>query len=510
MNAKSSFVRVMAYLICLFSLLNSYGQFPDQQTFEKYAKTSLEEFRELLSLPNDAHEPSDIEKNVAWCESHFKARGFSVKRLFTPGAPLLLGERRAEAPNAPTVLIYLQIDGQPVDPSFWNQKNPYQPVLKQRNDAGVWEQINWQSLYRELDPEWRIFARSVSDAKGPVAMFLTALDLMTNERKKPNFNMKVIMDFEEEMGSPNLPDAVIRYGEMLASDMLIIFDGPRHITNQPTLTFGARGITTITLEVFGPIEPQHSGHYGNYAPNPAIRLAQVIASMKDAYGRVTIPGFYDGIILSSEVKSILKSVPDDEAFINSSLGISEADRVAPTYQESLQYPSLNVRGFSSGWVGKEARTIVPSSAVAEIDIRLVLESDPDRLIGLVKDHIDSQGYYLVDKPPTAAERSKYSKICQFNATTSYLAFRTDFDSKAGTWLSMALTKAFGGEPVRLRTSGGSIPISPFVNELGIPAVTVPTVNRDNNQHSPNENLRVGNYIDGIKTIYAILTEPLDL
>ena len=141
-------------------------------------------------------------------------------------------------------------------------------------------------------------------------------------------------------------------------------------------------------------------------------------------------------------------------------------------------------------------------------MRLVLESDPDRLIALVRDHVKKQGYHLLDAPPTAEERARYSRLCQFSANTSYLAFRTDFDSQVGIWLDQALTKAFGKTPIKQRTSGGSIPISPFVNELGIPAVTVPTVNRDNNQHSPNENIRVGNYVEGIKTIYSILSEPL--
>jgi acetylornithine deacetylase/succinyl-diaminopimelate desuccinylase-like protein len=156
----------------------------------------------------------------------------------------------------------------------------------------------------------------------------------------------------------------------------------------------------------------------------------------------------------------------------------------------------------------EARTIVPSVAIAEIDIRLVLESDPDRLINLVREHIVDQGYYVIDRKPTSRERLLHDKICQFTSSTSYLAFRTDFDSEVGRWLDRALVRAFGESPIKQRTSGGSIPISPFVNELGIPAVTVPTVNRDNNQHSPNENIRVGNYVDGIKTMHYILTEKL--
>jgi acetylornithine deacetylase/succinyl-diaminopimelate desuccinylase-like protein len=290
--------------------------------------------------------------------------------------------------------------------------------------------------------------------------------------------------------------------------MLIIFDGPRHMRNEPTLSFGARGISTITLTVYGPVFPQHSGHYGNYCPNPAFRLSQLIASMKDEYGIVTIPGYYDGISIDNETLEILKAVPDDERVIKARLGIAGTDHVAPNYQESLQYPSLNVRGMSSGWVGSEVRTIIPSSAVAEIDIRLVKEVDPDRLISLVRKHIEDQGYFLVSDKPTQQERAKYDRICRFRSSTSYLAFRTDFDSDVGVWLTSALINTFGSTPIRHRTAGGSIPISPFVTTLDIPAVAIPTVNRDNNQHSPNENLRLGNYVDGIKTMIGILIEPL--
>ena len=506
MNALT---KILLYVVLIALSINSNAQNQKDQKFLNYAKASLEQLKELLAIPNDAHHHDDIELNVKWCEKHFQKRGFTTKRLATPTVPLLLGERKIKKPNAKTVLIYLQIDGQPVDPNHWYQDNPYEAVLKEKITEGGWQPIKWSKLYTEtINPEWRIFARSTSDSKGAVNMFLTAMDMINREAFTPNFNIKVIMDFEEEIGSPNLPKAVKDYKSDLSADMLVIFDGPRHITNRPTLTFGARGISTITLQVFGPYLPQHSGHYGNYVPNPAVRLAQLIASMKDDYGRVTIPGFYDGITISEEVKTILKSVPDDERKINFRMGIAQSDSVAPTYQESLQYPSLNVRGLLSGWVGDEVRTIVPSSATAEIDVRLVLESDPDRLIRLIKNHIISKSYHVIEGRPTTRERAMYSKICQFTAKTSYLAFRTDFNSDIGIWLDKALTQAFNQTPIKQRTSGGSIPISPFVNELGIPAVTVPTVNRDNNQHSPNENIRLGNYIDGIRTIYYILREPL--
>lgn len=477
------------------------------QISEKYAVQSFKEFYELLSLPNDAHFPLDIEKNIQWCESAFAKRGFTTQRLNTPTVPLLLAERKVKKAKK-TVLIYIQLDGQPVNPAQWEQESPWKPTLKEKDAAGKWNAIAYERLYEGLNPDWRIFARSTSDAKGPAMALIAALDALTELKGEPNYNMKVIMDFEEELGSPNLPAAVTKYKNELAADMLIIYDGPRHISNQPTLSFGARGICEITLTTFGPRTPMHSGNYGNYTPNPALRLSKLLASMKDDDGRVTIPGFYDGVVLSEEDKNILKQVPDDENEIKKFLGIAEPDKIGNNFQESLQYPTLNIRGLDALFIGKEVRTLIPATATAEIDIRLVPTSDAQRLMGLVKKHIQDQGYYLVDKEPTEAERMKYSKIASFQSSFSYGAFQTPFNSETGIWLNKAMIRAFGKDPIKIRTMGGSIPISPFVTTLGIPAVSVPTVNPDNNQHAENENIRVGNYVEAVKTFLAVMFEKL--
>lgn len=467
---------------------------------------AVESFREFLSIPNNGLYPKHVEANMVWCEDAFQQRGFATERLQTKGAPLLYASMQTDIAK-PTLLIYLQVDGQPVDSSKWNQFSPYQPVLKEK--ANAWDSIGWEKLDENYDPEWRIFGRSASDAKGPVMMFLAAMDVMNNQTWIPDYNLKVIMDFEEELGSPNLPAAVEKHRELLASEMLVILDGPRHPNNQPTLTFGARGISTVTLTVFGPKYPQHSGHYGNYVPNPALKLSHLLASMKDRDGRVIIPGFYEGITIDEETKAILKKVPDDEDEIKKNLGLAANDNVAATLQESLQYPSLNIRGMKSGWVGDEARTIIPSEATAEIDIRIVKETSGAKLVGLMKKHIEDQGYHFVNEKPTEAERALYADLISFKYRHSYAAFRTEFDTNIGRFLEKALTRAFVVPPIKLRTSGGSIPISPFVKTLGVPAVTVPTVNRDNNQHSPNENIRLGNFRDGIMTCLAILTQPME-
>lgn len=474
---------------------------------ERHAVASFKDLHALLSIPNDAHFPEDIEKNMQWCETAFAQRGFVTNRLTTPTMPLLLAERKGKK-AVKTVLIYLQIDGQPVDPSKWFQESPWKPTLKERDANGKWSIIDFNRLYEKYDPEWRIFARSTSDAKGPAVAFLAALDAMIEAKAEPNYNIKVIMDFEEELGSPQLPEAVKKYKNELASDLLIIYDGPRHVSNQPTLSFGARGICEITLTTYGPRQPVHSGNYGNYTPNPAMRLAQLLASMKDDEGRVTIPGFYDGTTLTASEKQALKQVPDDENEIKKFLGIAEADKVGDTFQESLQYPTLNIRGLDALYVGEKSRTLIPAEATAEIDIRLVPTSNPERLIELVRKQVESKGYHLIEHEPSEEERMKYPRLASFQSSISYLAFQTPFNSATGLWLNRAMTRAFGKEPINIRTAGGSIPISPFVITLGIPAVAVPTVNADNNQHAPNENIRVGNYVEAVKTFYYILTEKL--
>ena len=478
------------------------------QLSESYAKQSFDELKTFFGLPNDAYFPADIELNMQWCEQAFQKRGFTTERLETSEIPLLLATR-SHRKATKTVLIYLQIDGQPVDTSKWFQPDPYEATLKNGGADGKGEILSWAKLQGEINPGWRIFARSASDAKGPVMMFLKAMDIINDHHFNPDYNIKVIMDFEEEISSPRLPKAVIDYQRKLSADRLVIFDGPRHISNEPTLTYGARGIVTLSLEVFGPRAPQHSGHYGNYVPNPALRLSQLLSSMMHENGRVAIPGWYEGITISEEVRKTLQAVPDDEDEMRKKLGISAIDQVANNYQEAMQYPSLSILGLQSGWVGDQTRTIIPASATAEMNIRLVKETDAERMVSLVKSHILSQGYHLISGEPTEEERQEYSKIARFDYQIAYAAFRTELDSDTGIWLRSAMRKAFAKAPIEIRTGGGSIPISPFVNTLNIPAVIVPTVNKDNNQHSPNENIRLGNYLEGIKTITVILCEPIE-
>ena len=489
-----------------------YGQNDIKDEVFDLAMNNMDEFVEFLSYPNDSSFSEDIYNLIEWTKNKFKSLDFLMTELETSSIPLLLAEKKIHD-DLKTILIYLHLDGQPVDITRWNQEDAFKPVFK-KNEKGIFIEDDWNKIasynYSELDDkDIRIFARSSSDAKGPVMMLIQALKFMKLKNIDQEFNIKLIMDFEEEIGSPSLPSAVEVHKEKLVSDALLIFDGPQHASGLPTLNFGNRGISSITLKTYGPIVPQHSGHFGNYAPNPVFRMSNILSSMKDENGIVKIKGYYDGINITDEVKEYLDAVPDNEDEMKDKMEFKTPESVGNSYQEAIQYPSLNVRGIRSGWVGSEVRTIVPSECIAEIDVRLVIETDGYRLHDLIKKHIESLGYIVTDKEPSKEMRLKYDKIVRFNSRVSYPAFRTDINSDLGIWLKDVMVKTFGKEPVLKRTSGGSVPISPFVNTLNIPAVGVPTVNKDNNQHSPNENIKITNYIKGIETFIGILSSKFD-
>ncbi len=474
---------------------------------------SLEPYQQFLSLPNDARIDGQLEPNLVWLEKEFGKRGFTSQRLPNAGIDLLLLSYPAADPAAETVLFYGHVDGQAVDVTKWVLSPPFQPVYG-RMHAAADGSVNYTKVDQlPTDPansDVRLFARASSDAKAPIMLFLVAWDQLIADGKRPNYHVKFIVDPMEEASSPDLPGAVATHREALAADHLIILDGPVHTTNQPTLVGGARGIATARLTVYGPKLPQHSGHYGNYAPNPALRLAQLLASMKNDAGRVTIPGFYDGIELDDATRAMLAAVPDDLPRIHGQIGFSQPDGVGGNLQEALQYPSLNIRGMRSGWVGQAARTIIPATAVVNVDLRLVKESDGDRLLELVRGHLRAQGYHIVPegREPTNEERAKYPRLASFGGKTSYAAFRTDLNGPTGSWLQRALKNTFDQDPVLLRTMGGSVPIAPFINVLNVPAVVLPLVNPDNNQHSPNENILLKNYFRGAETLYGVLAERL--
>tara|TARA_R110002033_G_scaffold65596_3_gene116782 strand:- start:37237 stop:38733 length:1497 start_codon:yes stop_codon:yes gene_type:complete len=494
-------------LLVLLILTTYNVQSQEAIQLKSQVRHSIDEIRDFVAIPNNANDHASINRNLTWLTKKFNERGFNSSVLPTDGESIFFATLPIQD-HKPTILFYMHFDGQAVDASKWNQPNPYEVVLKSPN-GDDFKIESFDELNTDINYDWRLFGRSTSDDKGPIVMFLNAFDLLKKNTIELPFNIKVILDSEEEKSSKPLPNAVKKYRELLEADFLVINDGPVHSSGKPTIVYGCRGITTLSITTYGPIKPRHSGHYGNYAPNPGFQLAQVLSSMKNTDGKVVIDGYYDGISISEEAMAILRNVPDEEHTINNNLQIKSAEKVGSFYQESLQYPSLNIRGLSSGWTGENARTIVPENATADIDIRLVPESDGTYLKELIKKHIKNQGFYITNAEPTKEERLTHDKIIKITEGEVTDAFRTDLNNKYGNFLVSTLKDKFQEDIVQIRIMGGTVPISPFVNELKIPAFIVPMVNPDNNQHSPNENLKISQIAYGIKAFYALLATPLD-
>ena len=475
-----------------------------RQLSEEKLPGTLADFRHFLSLPNDGHYPDQIISNLNWCNHKFTALGFTTKQLISRGVPHLYAEKSV-GNEKKNILFYLQIDGQPVDSTKWDQESPFTATIKDKSG----NVIPWDELGNSPDEDLKIYARSASDSKGPAMCFISALEIMDKMGQSADFNIKVIMDFQEEMSSPTIAELVNNNRNLLNADYLLIMDGTRHISNLPTLTFGARGIATISLTVFGAKENLHSGQYGNYAPNPAFKLARLLASMKDDEGRVLIDGYYDGIEISETDRAYFDKIPEDMQELNERLGIAKSEAVANGYQATMQYPSLNIRGMGAGWIGKEVRTLIPATATAELDLRLVPETEGSRMIELVREHLIKHGAYLVDVPPTDAERAKYPTIVLFKAKTGSKPFRTEINSEIGDWLGLSMNRSVGTDNyIKVRATGGSQPMASFIETLDVPAVSVRIPNPDNNIHGPNENIRIGNFKEGIQMCLGILTQPL--
>ncbi|MGH9793961.1 MAG: M20/M25/M40 family metallo-hydrolase [Candidatus Acidiferrales bacterium] len=463
----------------------------------------VNELREWLSIPNVAADTANIQRAGERLKQMLEQRGVRARLLPIAGrGPVVYGE--LPAPGAKrTVIFYCHYDGQPVDASRWIDTKPFEPALRTAAIHAGGKLIPFPEAGTPYQDDWRIYARSASDDKSPIIALLTALDILRANKIPLAFNLKFAFDGEEEDGSPNLEKTLLAHKELFAADLLISADGPVHQTGLPELVFGNRGVMDVEITVYGPYRALHSGHYGNWAPNPAMRLAELLATMKEEEGRVLIAGFYDDVVpLTALEKSAIADAPKNEPELMREFGFAQADGGGKSLLELIHQPSLNVRGLRSAYVGGEARTIVPDSAIASLDLRLVKNIDPKTHFEKVVAHIRKQGFYVTDREPTAEERAKYPRIARVEMGGGYRAARMQMDHLAAQALVRVSKAAIPGPWVMLPTSGGSVPMYIFEN-LGLPVAHVPIVNHDNNQHSENENLRLGNFWRGIELFTAI-------
>jgi acetylornithine deacetylase/succinyl-diaminopimelate desuccinylase-like protein len=471
-----------------------------------HEKAIVGEFAELLSIPNVATDRPNIRRNADAIVKMLEKRGVAAQLVEVPGSnPVVRGEIRTPGATR-TIVLYAHYDGQPLDPKEWATP-PFSPVLRDRAIEKDGQVVAWDAVQYPLDAEARIYARSASDDKAPIIAIVTALDAIRAAGLKTRSNVRFVFEGEEEAGSVNLEKILSSHKELFTGDIWLICDGPVSQNRQQLVAFGARGVTTLNITVYGPRRELHSGHYGNWAPNPAMMLARLLTSMKDDDGHVLVEHFYDGIApLSETEKRAIASAPAPDAELMKELWLGATEGAPKKLIELLQQPSLNIRGMASSRTGAQASNVIPASATASIDIRLVKGMDHEKTLAQVVEHIRRQGYFVVDAEPGAEVRMTHGKVATVSAGGhgAYNAVRTPMDLPISQEVIRVVESA-RGPVVKLPTMGGSVPLEGIERALGTRTITMPIANHDNGQHSFNENIRIQNLWDGIELMAALIT-----
>lgn len=501
------------FIVILFFISHLVSAQTSIEKVKKYCLSHehemLKEYFSLLSLPNHALDKVNIDKNALFIESMLKKRGVKTQ---------LLESNTKESPKAvygeiivpgakQTIIFYAHYDGQPVSPEKWNPAiKPYEPVLLDKSIEQSGKVIAFPANGKPFDPEWRISCRSSSDDKAGVMTIINAYDALIKSGIKLNNNVKFFFEGEEEIGSLHLGEILERHKDLLKADLWLIGDGPVHQSGLPMIDFGVRGDVNIDLTVYGPKRPLHSGHYGNWAPNPCLLMSKLLASMKDDDGKVLIKGYYDDVIPFTESeKKAFNAIPSVDEQMKKELGINKPEGGGKTLFETFEWPSLNINGIRCSDAGDHASNVITTESRATLDLRQVLGTDYLKQVELVRQHVIEQGFFLLDRDPTDEERLIHPKIATLKIVKGgYNAQRTPLDLPISQQVIKAVQSATNEQLILEPTSGGSLPLYLFEKHLNAKVINLCLVNHDNNQHSENENVRLQNLWDSIAQLAAIM------
>jgi len=484
----------------------------------------LREFAEFLSIPNDAGATGvggvgPMVANASWLKRAFERRGMRAEVWGVPGeagaAPAVFAELDVGA--ARTVGLYAHYDGQPAG-GGWTV-GPWSPTLFAGKAEDGAARLAMPADGERVSRDCRMYARSSADDKAPVVALSAALDALGAAGVRPSVNLKVLVEGEEEITSPNLPGHIERHAAALGGcDVWLFCDGSCDTFGERMLAFGVRGDIEVELCVWGPTHEVHSGHFGNVAINPAAELAGLLGSVRDERGRMAIEGFdaAGGACFDEEERRAMREAEGLGERMLGFLGMGELDGDASEgYFERLLRPSFNVRGLHSAGVGKGgsgegggSRNVVPAWARASVDIRSASGAHPGVLVDLFEAHARRRGFWVIDRERTAAERRERGRILTVTRDCGYPASRTAMGSAAARAVTRAVERASsgfdGGRVYRVPMLGSSMPMHAFASGLGAPVIVTPMANADSNQHSADENLRVGHLWYGIEMLACLL------
>ena len=465
----------------------------------------LRELTDLLAIPNLASDSVDIRRNADHLRAMLERRGIVSRLLESPagGPPVVYGELKSPGATR-TVMLYAHYDGQPVDTTQWITP-PWKPVLRDKLHTEGGREIAWPTTPGSVEGEWRLYARSSGDDKSPIVAMLTAVDALRAANTPLSVNVKFFFEGEEEAGSGHLRPLLERYADLLRADVWLFGDGPVHQSRRQQVVFGVRGVTGVELTVYGPARALHSGHYGNWAPNPIVLLSHLVSSMRSDDGRITIAHFYDDVLpVTPADRQALRSIPPVDSALRSELLLAGTESSNAPLMERIMLPALNLRGIRGGQVGATASNTINTEARASIDFRLVPNQTPEHVKQLVEAHARAQGFWVTDHDPTPDERRAHGKILEMRWEAGYPATRTSMTLPVSRAVVQSVQDALGAPVITVPTLGGSLPMYEFAEVLKTPLIVLPIVNHDNNQHAANENLRLQNLFDGIDVYAGVL------
>ncbi len=439
----------------------------------------VEELCDFIRIPSVSAKPEnagDVRKAGQWVVDRLVAAGMeNVEMMETAGHPVVCADWLHAGSDAPTILIYGHFDVQPAEPfDLWSSP-PFEPTI--RGD--------------------RIYGRGATDDKGAMFIPILAAEALLADTGKLPINVRFFFEGQEEIGSPDLPPFIEANLDRLHADMIFSADGSQWDTKTPQLVLGLKGLTSLEISVQGAKSDLHSGMHGGGVANPAMALAQLLASMKSTDGRITVDGFYDDVVeLTDEDRAAIARVPWDEAAYLTQTG-APATLGEPGYttRENLwARPTLEVNGLTSGWQGEGTKTVLPAIASAKITCRLVANQNPEKVFDLISAHVEAHC------PPgvTAQVSRNPGRADPFLVPAGHNA----------TAIAGQVLEEVYGKPAYKTRVGGSIPVmSTLLDELGLHAVMFAFGHEDENQHAPDEFFRLPTFRRG-QTAYARLMERL--